>query len=389
MPAISSEGTSDRRLNLLVFSDDWGRHPSSCQHIVRNLDTHSEIHWINTIGMRRPGLNLQTLSRGLGKFRQWFLSDKLEDAVPANIHVLNPWMWPSFASGFGRGLNRRLLARQLQSIWTELSQPAVGITTLPIVADVMDDLPVRRWIYYCVDDFGQWPGLDQRVLQQMEERLLAKTDVVIAVSESLRARLALMGRSSHVLTHGVDLDFWAGNSEADSPAEARDCERPWIVFWGLLDQRMDSEFVKQLALDLTAGTILLVGPQQNLDRSLSTFPRVRCLGKLPFDSLPRLARASSVLIMPYADLPVTRAMQPLKLKEYLATGKPVVVRDLPANRQWDDALDLAGAPATFSALVRERLRTQLPDAQRLARTRLRSESWKSKAQQFLEIILGN
>ena len=51
--------------------------------------------------------------------------------------------------------------------------------------------------------------------------------------------------------------------------------------------------------------------------------------------------------MPYADLPVTRAMQPLKLKEYLATGRPVVVRDLPATRAWADCLDLADTPEAF------------------------------------------
>jgi len=57
--------------------------------------------------------------------------------------------------------------------------------------------------------------------------------------------------------------------------------------------------------------------------------------------LARAGSAADVIIMPYADRPVTRAMQPLKLKEYLATGKPVVVRNLPATRGWTDCLDLA------------------------------------------------
>ena len=54
-----------------------------------------------------------------------------------------------------------------------------------------------------------------------------------------------------------------------------------------------------------------------------------------------LAREAAVLIMPYADLPVTRAMQPLKLKEYLATEKPVVALDLPSVKPWSDCLDAA------------------------------------------------
>ncbi len=83
--------------------------------------------------------------------------------------------------------------------------------------------------------------------------------------------------------------------------------------------------------------------------------------------------------MPYADLPVTRAMQPLKLKEYLASGRPAVVSDLPANRAWSDCLDVAETPDAFSASVRLRLATGLPEAQRLARARLAGESWDQKS----------
>jgi hypothetical protein len=67
------------------------------------------------------------------------------------------------------------------------------------------------------------------------------------------------------------------------------------------------------------------------------------------------------------------------LKEYLATGKPVVVRDLPAPRTWADALDLAETPGAFSRAVRERLATGLPATQRQARARLADESWTAKA----------
>jgi hypothetical protein len=83
--------------------------------------------------------------------------------------------------------------------------------------------------------------------------------------------------------------------------------------------------------------------------------------------------------MPYADLPVTRAMQPLKLKEYLATGRPAVVRDLPANRPWADCLDVAASPEAFSEAVRRRLETGLPPEQAAARARLAGESWAEKA----------
>jgi hypothetical protein len=92
--------------------------------------------------------------------------------------------------------------------------------------------------------------------------------------------------------------------------------------------------------------------------------------------------------MPYADLPVTRAMQPLKLKEYLATGRPAVVRDLPATRPWADCLDLADTPESFSEAVRSRLNFGLPRCQQVARARLAGEGWAEKARAFEHWLLN-
>jgi glycosyltransferase involved in cell wall biosynthesis len=115
---------------------------------------------------------------------------------------------------------------------------------------------------------------------------------------------------------------------------------------------------------------------------------VALMNAQPLEALPALARQAAVLVMPYADLPVTRTMQPLKLKEYLATGKPCVVRDLPASREWADCLDLADSPAAFAAAVKRRLEDGVPESQRLARRRLAGESWDEKARQFERMIDG-
>jgi glycosyltransferase involved in cell wall biosynthesis len=189
-----------------------------------------------------------------------------------------------------------------------------------------------------------------------------------------------------VLTHGVDLDLWRRHVEPH-PAIMR-LERPIVVFWGLVDQRLDMAFLRQLAADLKTGTIALVGPRADAEPTLAFMPRVAGLPALPYEKLPALAAAADVLIMPYADLPVTRALQPLKLKEYLATDRPVVARDLPAVREWSDCLDSASTPAEFSALVRKRLVEGLPKGQARARLRLEKESWSAKAAQFEELLFN-
>ena len=368
---------------LLVFADDWGRHPSSCQHLVGRLLGRHSTTWVNTIGTRKPRFDLDTLRRGVEKLSHWFRrSNSAKTPLPANLRVLNPRMFPSFDSRFARWLNRKLLTSSISAAIAEFDSAPIVVTTIPLVADLVGALPVRRWVYYCVDDFSLWPGLDGGTLRQMETELVRRVDVTIAVSETLQNRLASMGRSAHLLTHGVDMDFWSA-SPADTKLPALDgLERPLIVFWGVVDRRMDSAFLSTLSARMQRGTIILTGPQADPDPALSSVARIVRTGPLPFESLPALATEAAVLIMPYADLPVTRAIQPLKLKEYLATGKPVVGRDLPATRPWHDCLDLVDTPDEFASAVERRLVDGVPDSQRLARRRLVDEGWDAKAQAF-------
>jgi glycosyltransferase involved in cell wall biosynthesis len=367
---------------LLVFADDWGRHPSSCQHLIRHLVGRREVYWINTIGTREPRLNLATLRRGLEKISNWIRRPLVgSDPLPANLRVLNPKMWPWSSHRFDQGLNRELLFRQLAPLVRSLPAPPIAVTTLPIVSDLMGLLPVQRWVYYCVDDFGEWPGLAQAALRQMEERVIRRADSLVAVSETLQEKVAQRGRQAQLLTHGIEPDFWKIGPARPLP-QLKSMPRPLVVFWGVIDRRMDVAFVRHLAAELERGTVVLVGRQDDPDPALFAIPRVVHVPALPFTDLPHLAAAASVLIMPYADLPVTRAMQPLKLKEYLATGRPVVVRDLPANRSWSDCMDLAATPMEFTRLVRLRLEQGLPANQGESRCRLAGETWAEKARCF-------
>jgi hypothetical protein len=86
------------------------------------------------------------------------------------------------------------------------------------------------------------------------------------------------------------------------------------------------------------------------------------------------------------DLPVTRRDGPLRLKEYLATSKPAVVRDLPATRSLADCLDVSTTPEGFSQAVHQRPQKGLPVEQTKARLCLEKEGWAVKASAFAHWI---
>lgn len=435
----------------MVFADDWGRHPSSCQHLVRHVLPHRQVVWVNTIGTRPPRLDWGTVKRAAGKIKGWvFRSPLPQRGEGPGVRglaptILSPKMWPSFRSAFGRRLNRKLLLRALTPVVAGLPVPPVVVTTLPLVADLIGELPAARWVYYCVDDFSVWPGYDGETMLRMERDLVPKVNAAVAVSETLKAKLAAMGRESLLLTHGVDLDHWkqvaphpvpplveptsptrgevgavaaaplgtitgvaksptsptrgevdavsganpaGGGYFAPLPPELVGLEPPIVLFWGVIDRRMDVAFVRHLCERLDRGTVVLIGPQEDPDPALKALPRLAIRPPVAFDRLPALAQAAAVLVMPYADLPATRAMQPLKLKEYLATGRPAVVRNLPSTIDWADAADVCDTPEGFTAVVKQRCEGGLPAEQGQARERLRAESWAAKAAMFAAWVDG-
>lgn len=463
--------------SLLVFSDDWRCCPSSSQHLISHLVDRYPVLWVNSISTRQPRPDLLSVGRLTAKLRQWADSGlrkrgksgpgRKQNSLPIaevpthpNLQITNVKTWPWFRCQRDREINRWLLAKQLSPLILQMPKPVVAFTTLAVTADLPGELPVDRWVYYHVDDFSKWPGLNAETLQQMDYELIQHADLLIASSESLQAMIAEWGRSSSLLTPGVDVDFWTMKSipglrhdsgrkrpeprnwfrghkktsrqrghlslmNEDTPErDAENCDTtsadslprctsaddsagrirnssthesakldlldgipgPLIVFWGVIDRRLDLESLRQLSIDLIEGTIVLIGPQDNPDSMLLSRPNVYTLPAQPLPALRRIAEMANVLIMPYGDLPVTQALQPLELKEFMATGRPVVVNRLPFTDPWSDCIDVADGPEEFSQLVRNRIYSGVSPLQSLARCRLQQESWNSRAERLEHIM---
>jgi glycosyltransferase involved in cell wall biosynthesis len=226
-------------------------------------------------------------------------------------------------------------------------------------------------------------------MHELERRLVQRADRIVAASNALRDALAATGQEVALLTHGVDVAHWR-RTDHPAPPWMQKLRRPIAVFWGLIDRRLDARWLGALQDPRlgTGGSLVLAGPLQAPDRMIAALDGVVLPGPLAYDALPQLAELADVLIMPYADSPLTRTMQPLKLKEYLATRKPVVTSDLPATRAWADACDVVGSAETFARTAARRVRDGVPDEQLRARQRVSDESWERKARELEALLDG-
>lgn len=397
----------------MVFADGWGRPSSLLQRLVERLSDRYPTLWVNTVGSGRRMSGRGTVSGAWARLRQWAGLDTTGAQPPESVVVANPILYPDFRTGWQRRFNTWQMAKTVQRLasrpgWREDAAPAyprldrrrAGLTTMPITADLVAHshrLGIDRWVYYCVDNPAAWPGPDGQVMAAMEFQLALDADVVVCASEHLRQRLASMGRDdARLLTPGIGLEEWSSSRPPERQGrEALAGTEPTYLFFGLIDARLDMTWCLALGSE-QPGSVWLAGPMQPGFGAQwwQVSDSLRFTGEVSSDQLPGLAIKARVLVMPYADAVLTRAMPHQRLVEYLAVGwpdamRPVVARDLPSTRAWSDCCDLAATPEQFVRLCRERAATGLPAPQREARLRrLPGESWSHKAAELEAMLTG-
>ena len=382
---MAESGMESVTMRFIVFSDDWGVHPSSCQHLFRRISRRHDVVWINTVGMRPPTLtwsDARKITRKLGGMlkRGTESSDSIESA---RVRVVQPPMLPFGSSSLSRQFNAWSATRAMRRSFDGGSPPIV-LTTVPNVCDYVKALPGAKVVYYCVDDFSEWPGLDKSLILQMENSLIEKADILVATSDRLYERLSESGKPTHMLPHGVDLDHFS----ADEPVEHScftNIPAPRAGFFGLFDDRSDQDLIRAVAVAMPDISFVIAGPVETTTDRLKGLPNVYFTGSIAYERLPSFIKGLQVLFIPYKIDTLSESLSPLKLKEYLATGKPVVTTSISAAKQFDDLLNLADTPGQWADDIRRLLDCDWEKRRKVVSARFAQESWDHKADLLLEM----
>src|SRR5205823_5942351 len=155
--------------------------------------------------------------------------------------------------------------------------------------------------------------------------------VVICSSEKLRLDKARTNPNSHLVQHGVDIEHFAKayDPRTTIPDEVKNLPGPVIGFWGLIADWVDLQLIRHVADAFSGGTVVLLGSATTDLSPLAGARNIRHLGRRPYADLPRYAKAFDVALMPFRVNELTLAANPLKVREYLAAGLPVVSTDIP------------------------------------------------------------
>jgi glycosyltransferase involved in cell wall biosynthesis len=287
-------------------------------------------------------------------------------------------------------VNQLLLAWSLRRASKKLGfQKPITLTFLPSSADVVGSLGEELLIYYCVDEYSEFTGTDRIAMLQMESRLMEKSDLVVVSSNRLYETKRRHNPNTFLITHGVDVAHFRNACEASTalPEDCADLPRPVIGFFGLLADWVDLEIIRHMASSRPEWSFLVIGEIQTDTSALRALPNVRLLGRRSYQSLPSYCKVFDVAIMPFLVNELTLAANPLKIREYLAAGLPVVATPLPEVVKLNGLVHVARTSEEFLDRT-EALLSKDTLGPRLSVSRLMEpESWDEKVEKLSSIIM--
>ncbi len=214
----------------------------------------------------------------------------------------------------------------------------------------------RRLVYEMVDDLGVFPQ-PRAFLEREHRRLLAQADLVVGSAAPLVDQLHLARPDAILVPNGVDADFVRRFARREAaPNDLGDwvsAQRPIIGYHGALASWFDYALVREVARLRPEYGFLLIGP--DYDGSLAAARRdlpgnVRWLGGRSREDLMRYMAWYDAAMLPFVVNPLTDAISPVKLFEYLAGGKPVVSTPLAEVSRYPVVITAKGAEAFALAL---------------------------------------
>jgi glycosyltransferase involved in cell wall biosynthesis len=260
---------------------------------------------------------------------------------------------------------------------------------LPNVADYVGTMGESVAVYYCVDEWSKFSYVDGDRTAAAERELCRKVDIVFATARSLAESRRALNPETHLATHGVDYELFsqAIAHETHVPEDLAALPRPVLGFYGTIQDWVDLELIGNLARRHPEWSIALVGRVAVDVSELKQLPNVHFLGRKPHAALPAYCKGFAVGLIPQKVNDLTRHMNPIKLREYLCAGLPVVSTALPEVSYYADRCHIAANYEEFEEAVVTALATDSPEARRRRSESMSGETWQQKVSEITAHVM--
>lgn len=372
---------------LCLSSQDWTDVWTRKQRFMRRLAQQG--HRVLYVELQLSWASQSILRKDWRRAFRWLKGPRL---VEENLYIGTlPLALPGFQMSLVvNTINNMMMRRVLRGWLSRLGfERPVLWTYNPYSDGLVGRLGESCAVYECVDEFTASHGLIKAdVVRKLEQRVLRAADLVIVTHESLLRSKQPHARSIELVPNAAEIDHFARASAADTPvADAlTGFPRPVIGVVGTLQYWIDFDLIRYLAEKRPGWSFVLIGPRGRLARAdkVERLANVHLLGRRPYADLPSYVKGFDVCLNPYVLDDTASNCSPLKLYEYLASGKPVVSVDMPEARRFGSAVLIGNTYEDLLAQI-ERALDPAESGESAAGARMAAvapHSWESRFQQM-------
>jgi glycosyltransferase involved in cell wall biosynthesis len=374
-------------LAVIYFGNDWfAENRTSSHHIAHQLARRLPVLYVDTPGMRPPTASARDLRKIFRIVRKLLARPKSIGPQLWQLTVPQlPYRRVPFVERLNRTLGRWLVLRALRHLrfgrrlsWFAVPHPAA------MAGQVGDEFVV----YYCIDDYAALARMDAERIKALDEALSRRADIVFVASGTLLDRKRQLNRRVEYSPHGVDFDLFrlAQDPATEIADGAQGLNQPIIGYFGSIANYTDLKLIAHLARQRPAWTFLLIGMASVDISAVAGLPNVRLPGPQAYESLPRWAKAFDVAIAPYRIDRQVLHSNPLKIREYLATGKPVVSIRTPEIERLGGVVYMADSYDDFLHQIELALQSDSAAARQDRMDAVRNSSWQACAERALNRV---
>jgi len=373
--------------SIVYFGNDWlGENRTSSHHIAQRLAISHKLLYVECPGLRMPKGNKRDIKRIFSKIGKC-LSRPIRRGEQFWVYTL--FQVPLHRFALIRRLNEKLILFSLKRVMKQLniSQPLLWFV-VPHLSMIPGKLPARGVVYYCVDNYASMPDVDRQFVSFMDDEMTRKADLVFVASEPIFHNKIKLARELLLSPHGVDFHHFhqVVTSPLQAPDDIASIDKPIIGFWGLIENWVDLDLIAFLAQQQPTWHFVLIGHVAVKDNPCNDMHNVHFLGTKHFSELPGYACRFDVAILPYRLNEQVHSCNPIKLREYLATGKPVVSVRYPEVEKYHDVVAIADGYADFARKIAWYLENDSLELAERRVTRMRAESWDRRVQEILSAV---
>ncbi|MBD0371906.1 MAG: glycosyltransferase [Pyrinomonadaceae bacterium] len=372
--------------------DWWYHHPHSKNHLMKRFArAGNKVIFVNSISMGLASLtNKDLVPRVVRKLRSY---SKLARTTEEGITVVSPPALPFFGSRAARMANQRLLRAQVGRLMRSrgLTSPILWIA-IPTAVDMIGHLGEQLVVYQVSDKYDANTmdhATDPRLIQTLHERAIDAADIIFYSGRKLLQEATRGRERSYLLEQAVDFAHWSrvATGEIQVAQEIERIPRPRLGYFGAIEPWLvDQELIRKAARERPDWHWVFIG-NRSRGMEIEQLSNVHFLPPVPYAELPTYAAGFDVCVLPWeTEQAFTSYGSAIKVREYLATGKPVVIAPLPEYEPMRDVLRIARSREQFLELVQKALEERDPQAARARQSAVINGTWDARAEWVSEII---